>query len=220
MKLKALAPWKKSYDKPRQHIKKQRHYFSNKGPSSQSYGFSSSHVWMDHKESWVPRNWCFWTVMLEKILESPLDSKEIKLVNPKGNQYWIFIERIDAKVEALILWSPDVKNWLIRKDPDSGQDWRQEEKETTEDDMVGCPHQLYGHESEQVLGTGNGQGSLACYRPFEAKGQFFRCFCGVTKSWTRLSNWTELIGFRMGNTCMPVADSFWYLAKLIQLCKV
>ena len=112
---------------------------------------------------------CFWTVMLEKILESPLDSKEIKLVNPKGNQYWIFIERIDAKVEALILWSPDVKNWLIRKDPDSGQDWRQEEKETTEDDMVGCPHQLYGHESEQVLGTGNGQGSLACCTPWGHK---------------------------------------------------
>ena len=148
---------------------------------------------MDHKESWVPRNWCFWTVVLEKTLESPLDSKEIKPVNSKGNQYWIFIERIDAKVEALILWSPDVKNWLIRKDPDAGQDWRQEEKETTEDDMVGWPHQLEGHESEKVLGTGDGQGSLACCRPFGAKGRFFRCFCGVTKSWTWLSDWTELI---------------------------
>ena len=137
----------------RQHIKKQRHYFAM---SSQSYGLSTSHVWMNHKESWVPRNWCFWTVVLEKTLESPLDCKEIKPVNPKGNQYWIFIGRIDAKVEALILWSPDVKNWLIRKDPDAGQDWRQEEKGTTEDDMVGWPHQLDGHESEQVLGTGDG----------------------------------------------------------------
>ena len=91
-----LAPWKKSYEQPRQHIKKQRHYFANKGLSSQSYGFSSGHVWMrelDHKEGWAPKNWCFWTVVLEKILESPLNSKEIKPVNPKGNQHWLFIER-------------------------------------------------------------------------------------------------------------------------------
>ena len=113
-----LAPWKKSYDKPRQHIKKQRHYFANKGPCSQSYGFSSSHVWMwelDHKESWAPKNGCFWTIMLEKTPESPLDSKEIKPVNPKGNQSWIFIERTDAEAEVPILWPPEANNWLIGK---------------------------------------------------------------------------------------------------------
>ena len=113
---KMLAPWKKSYDQPRQHIKKQRHYFANKGPPSQSYGFSSSHVWMwelDYKESWAPKNWCFWTVVLEKTLESPLVCKEIKPFNPKGNQSWMFIGRTDAEAETPILWPPDVKNWLI-----------------------------------------------------------------------------------------------------------
>ena len=127
-----LASWKKSYDKPRQHIKKQRYYFADKGPSSQSYGFSSSHVWMwellGHKESWTQKNWCFWTVVLEKTLESPLDCKEIKPVNPKGNQSWIFIGRTDAEAEAPILCPPDVKNWLLGKDSDAGEDWRQEEK--------------------------------------------------------------------------------------------
>ena len=109
-----LVPWKKSYDKPREHTKKQRHYFTNKGPSSQSYGFFCSHVWMwnlDNKESWAPKNWCFWTVVLEKTLESPLDCKEVKLINPKGNQSWIFTGRTDAEAEAPILWPPDVKNW-------------------------------------------------------------------------------------------------------------
>ena len=107
MKLKILTPWKESYDQPRQHIKKQRHYFANKGLSSQSSGFSSSHVWiweLDYKESWAPKNWCFWTVVLEKTLESPLDCKEIQPVHPKGNQSWIFIGRTDAKAEAPILW--------------------------------------------------------------------------------------------------------------------
>ena len=111
------------YDKPRQHIKKQRHYLGGKGPSSQSYGFSSRRVWMwelYHKESWVPKNGCLWTVVLEKTLESPLDSTEIKPVNPKGNQFWIFIERTDA--EASILWPPDAKNWPIGKDPDVRKD--------------------------------------------------------------------------------------------------
>ena len=124
---KMLAPWKKSYDQPRQRIKKQRHYFANKGPSSQGYGFSSSHVWMwelDHKESWAPKNWCFWTVVLEKTLGSPLDCKKIKPVHAKGNQSWIFIGRTDA--ETPILWPPDGKNWLIGKDPDAGKDWGQE----------------------------------------------------------------------------------------------
>ena len=114
--------------------------FADKGPSSQSYGFSSSHVWMwelDYKESWVPKNLCWWTVVLEKTLESPFVYKENKRVNPKGNQSWIFIGKTDAESETPILWPPDVKNWLIGKDPDAGKDWRQEEKVMTEDEMVG-----------------------------------------------------------------------------------
>ena len=129
-----LTPCKKSYDQLRQHIKKQRHYFANKGPSSQGYGFSSSHVRMwelDWEESWAPKNWCFWTVVLEKTLESPLDCREIQPVHPEGDQPWIFIGRADAEAETLILWPPDAKNWLIWKDPDAGKDWRREEKGTT-----------------------------------------------------------------------------------------
>ena len=134
--IKSLAPWKESYDQPRLYIKKQRHYFPTKVLSSESHGFSSSHVWMselDHKESWTPKNWCFWTVVLEKTLESPLDCKEIQQVHPTGNQSWIYIGRTDVEAETPILWPPDVKNWLIWKDPDVGKDWRQEEKGTTED---------------------------------------------------------------------------------------
>ena len=122
-----------------------------KGPSSQSYGFSNSHVWMwdvDHKESWTPKNWCFWTVVLEKTLESPLDCKKIKPVHPKGNQSWIFIERTDAEAKTPILWPPDAKNWLTGKDPGAGEDWGQEEKGMTEDGMVGWHHWLDGHELE------------------------------------------------------------------------
>ena len=143
-----LARWKKSYDQPWQHIKKQSHYFANKVLSSQSYGFSINHVWMlelDHKESWALKNWCFWTGVLEKTLQSPLDSKEIQPVNPKGNQSWIFMERTDAEAETPILWTCDAKKWLIWKDPDAGKDWRQEEKGTTEDEMVGWHHWLDGH---------------------------------------------------------------------------
>ena len=117
-------------------LKKQRHHFANKGPSGQSYGFSGSHVWMwewDYKESWRPQNWCFWTVVLEKTLESPLDCKEIQPFNPKGNQSWIIIGRTDAEAEIPILWHPDGKNWLIGKDLDTGKHWRQEEKGTTGD---------------------------------------------------------------------------------------
>ena len=146
-----LGPWKKSYDHPRWHIKKQRYYFANKGLSSQSYGFSSSHVWMwelDYKESWALKNWCFWTVVLEKTLESPLDCKEIQPVHPKGNQLWIFIGRTDVEAKSLILWTPDTKNWLTGQDPDAGKDWRQEEKGTTEDEMVGWHHRLNGREFE------------------------------------------------------------------------
>ena len=127
MKLKEAAPWKKSYDQSRQHIKKQRHHLANKGPSSQSYGLSSSHVWMwelDYKEGWVLKNWCFWTVVLKMTLESPLDCKEIQPVNRKGNQSWIFIGRSDDEAEAPILWLTDAKNWLTGKDPDAGKKWR------------------------------------------------------------------------------------------------
>ena len=126
-----LTPWKENYDQRRQHIQKQRHYFANKGPSSQGYVFSSGHVGMwelDYKESWELKNWCFRTVVLEKTLESPLDCKEIQPVNPKGNQSWIFIGRMDAEAETPLLWPPDVKNWLIGKDPKSGNNWRQEEE--------------------------------------------------------------------------------------------
>ena len=117
---------------------------------------------LDHKESWALKNWCFWTVVLEKTLESPLDCKEIQPVNPKGNQSWIFIGRTDAEAETPILWPPDTKNWLIWKDPDAGKDWRQEEKGMTENEMIGWLHWLYGHEFEQALGDGEGQGRLTC----------------------------------------------------------
>ena len=132
------TPWKESYDQPRQHIKKQSHYFVNKGPSSQGYGFSSSHTWMwelDYKESWVVKNWCFWTAVLEKTLESPLDCKEIQPVHPKGNQSWVFTGKTDAEAETPILWPSCAKNWLILKDPDARRDWGQEEKGTTENEM-------------------------------------------------------------------------------------
>ena len=156
---KTLAPWKKSYDQPRQHIKKQRpkkkktqkHYFATKVHIVK--GFSSSHVWvwgLDHKEGWALKNWCFWTVVLEKTLQSPLDYKEIQPVCPKGNQSWIFIGRTDAEAETPILWPPDAKNWLLRKDLDAWKVSRQEEKGMTEGEMVGWHHWLNGHEFEQA----------------------------------------------------------------------
>ena len=169
--IKTLVPWKERYNKSRWHIKKQRHHFANKGPHS-CYGFSSSHerMWeLDHKECWVLKNWCFQTMMLEKILESSLDCKEIKPVNPKGNQPWIFIGRTEVEAETPILWLPDAKNQLIRKDPDAGKDWRQEEKGMTEDKTVGWHHWLSGHEFEKTLGDGEGQGSLACCCPWGFK---------------------------------------------------
>ena len=182
MKLKTLPPWKKSYDQPRQKIKNHRHYFANKGMSNQSYGFSSSHLWMwelDHRESWVPKNWCFWTVVLEKTLESPLYCKEIKPVHPKGNQSWIFIGRTDAEAETPILWPSDVKNWLIWKDPNAGKDWGQEEKGTTEDELDGITDSMN-------MGL-NGLQQLVMDR--EA---WCSALHGVTKSRTWLSDWTEL----------------------------
>ena len=156
-----LASWRKRYDQLRQHIKKQKHYFANKGPSSQSYGFSNSHVWMwdlDYRESWARKNLCFWNVVLEKTLESPLDLKEIQSVHPKGNQSWMFIGRTNAEPETPMLWPHCVKSWLIWKDPDAGKDWRWEEKGMTENEMVAWYHQLNGHEFEYTPGVGNGQG--------------------------------------------------------------
>ena len=149
----------------------------------QSYSFSSSHVWMgqlDHKEGWVPKNWCFQTVVLEKTLKHPLDSTEFKPVRPKGNQPWIFIEKTGVEAEASILWPPDVKSWLIGKDPDDGRDWGQEEKGTTEDEMAGWHHWLDGHELGELR-------ELVMDRD-----SWCAVIHGVTKSRTRLSDWTEL----------------------------
>ena len=165
-----LTPWNKSYDKPRQHFKKQRHHFVDKGLSSQSYGFSSSRIWMwelDNKEGRALKKWCFQIVMLGKTLETPMACKEINPVNPKGKQPWMFIGRTDA--EALILWPPDAKSWLTGKDPNAGKDWRREEKGTTEDEMVGWHHWLDGHEFEEAPGDGEGQGILACCSPWSCK---------------------------------------------------
>ena len=137
---------------------------------------------LDYKESWAPKNWCFWTVVLEKILESPLDWKEIKPVSPKGNQSWIFIRGTDAEAKIPIRWQPVAKNWTIGEDPDAGKDWGQEEKGTTEDGMVGWYHQLDGHEFEQALGVGDEQGSLACCSPWGRK----------ELDMTEQLNWAEL----------------------------
>ena len=138
---------------------------------------------LDYKESWALKNWCFWTVVLEKVLESPLDCTEIKQVHPKGSQSWIFIGRTDSEAVAPILWPPDAKNWLLGKDPDAGKDWRWEEKGTTEDEMVGWHHWLNGHEFEQTLGVGDGQGGLECCSPWGCK----------VSDMTEWMNWTELI---------------------------
>ena len=145
---KTLTPRKESNDQPRQHIKKPRHYFANKSPSSRGCGFSSGHVWMwelDYKESWALKNWCFWTVVLEKTLESPLNCKEIQPVHPKGDQSWIFIGRTDVEAETPVLWPSDAKSWLIGKDLDAGKDWRWA-KGATEDETVSWHHWLNGHE--------------------------------------------------------------------------
>ena len=148
-------------------------------PSSQGYGFSSGNVWMwelDYKESWAPKNWCFWTVVLEKTLESPLDCKEIQPVNPKGDQSWVFSGRTDAEAETPILWPPDTKSWLIEKDPDAGKAWGQEEKGRTEDEMVGWHHQFNGHGLRELVMD---------------REAWRAALHGVAMSQTRLSDWTE-----------------------------
>ena len=153
-------------------IFKSRYYFVNKAPSSQGYGFSNGHVWMwelHYKESWAQKNWCFWTVVLEKTLESPLDCKEIQPVHSERDQSWIFIGRTDAEAEAPILWSPDGKNWLSGKDPDAGKGWRQEEKGMIEDEMVRWHHWLDRYESEQAPGVDDRQRSLVCCSPWGRK---------------------------------------------------
>ena len=163
-----LLPGRKAMINLDRVLKKQNHHFGDKGLSSQSYGFPRSHVQMwelDNKEGWAPKNWFFQIVILEKTLESPLESNEIKSVNLKGNQPWIFIGRTDAEAEIPLLGPPAAKSLLIGKDPDAGKDWRQEEKGITEDEMVGWHHWLKGDEFEQALGDVEGQGSLACCSP-------------------------------------------------------
>ena len=181
-----LTSAKKSYDLPRQHIKKQKYYFANKSPSGQGYGFSSGHVCMwelEYEESWVPKNWCFWTVVLEKTLDSPLDCKEIQPVHPKGDQSWVFIGRTDVEAETPIIWPPDAKSWLIWKDPDADRAWGQEENGMTEDEMVGWHHRRNGHGFGWTLGVGDEQGGLACCDSWGHK----------ESDMTELLNWTELM---------------------------
>ena len=163
--IKILAHWKENYDKSRQRIKKQRHHFATKAPLVKATVFSSSHIQMwewDHKEGWATKNWCFLSVVLEKMPESPLDSKEMKPVIPKWNQPWIFIGRTITENEASILGLPDVKSQFTGKDPDAEKDWGQEEKWMTEDGMVGWHRWHNGHESEQTPGDNERQGSLVC----------------------------------------------------------
>ena len=165
-------------------VEKQRHYFSNKGPSSQGYGFSSGHEWMweDCEESWVLKNWYFWTMVLENTPESPLECKEIQPVHSKGDQPWVFFGRNDAEAETPVLWPPHEKSWLIGKDSDVGKDWGKEEKWMTEDEIAGWHHWLDGRESEWTPGVGDRQGGLACCDSWGRK----------ESDTTERLNWTEL----------------------------
>ena len=182
-------------------MKKQRHYFVDKGPCSQSYGFSHSCVWMwelDHKESWAQKNWCFWTVVLEKTLESPLDCKEIQSVHPKGDQSWVFIGSTDAEAETPILWPPHAKSWIIGKGPDAGRDWRQEDKGMTEGEMAGWHHWLDAYEFGWTLGVGDRQGGLACCDSWGRK----------QSDTTKRLNWTESLGKKRAWKPTPILLSW------------
>ena len=180
-------------------IKKQRHYFANKGPSSQGYGFSSSHVWMwelDYKESWALNNWCFWTVVLEKTLESPLDCKEIQPVHPKGDQFWVFIGGTDVEAETPVLWPPDAESWLIWKDPDARKDWGQEER--------GLQRMRWLDGITDTVDTG-----LSGLRELVMDREAWRATIhGVAKSRTRLSDWTEQKQLNCPNKPVPILNLF------------
>ena len=206
--LKAPAPWKKSYDKPSQHIKEQRQPFADKGPYSQSYGVSSSYLWMwelDHKEGWKLKKWCFWTVILKKTLESLLDSKKIKPVDLKWNQPWIFISRTDAEAAAPIIRPQNAKNWLIWKEHDAGKDWKQKEKGMTEDEMVGWHHWPNEHEFEQIPGDTERQGSLAC------------CHSWGCKSWTWFNDCTAATMWKKALWGIPKTMSKWIIDLNVKL---
>ena len=190
-----LAPWKKSYDKPSQHIKKQRHYFADRDAYSQSYGFSSSHIQMwelDHKEGWTLKNWCFQIVVLEKTLESSLDCKVIKPVNPKGNQPWIFIGRTDVEAEALVLWPLNVKILLIGKAPDAGKYWRSGRRQQRMRwlDSITSPVDMNLSKLGETV---------------EKREAWQATVHRVAKSWTQFSNWTTTIAKIMkGKYCVCV----------------
>ena len=177
MKSEEMASWQESYDKPRQCVEKQRHYFADKGPYSQGYHLPSGHVRLkgtDHKEGpslapLMPKNWCLWTVVLQKTPESPLARKEVKPVNLKGNQPWILIGRTYAEAEAPIFWLSDANNWFFGKVPDAGKDWGQKEKRALDEEMTGWHHRCNGHELGQTLGDGERQGGLVYCSPWGHK---------------------------------------------------